>query len=248
MVRSGTTLIEQILASHPRVFGAGELSDLGKLAINVKAPSSASLAFPEVVGALPDEALRQLGTAYLDAVEAAAPDGARTGARMGGRITDKMPGNFPFVGLIHLVLPNARIIHMRRDPIDTCLSCFSILFTNGHLYSYDLAELGHYYRAYEVLMEHWRQVLPAGVMLEVRYENVVADVEREARRVVAHCGLEWDDACLTFYETQRTVRTASALQVRRPIYGTSVGRWRPSAHQLRPLIEALNPGGSDATV
>jgi Sulfotransferase family len=223
-LRSGTTLIEQILASHPKMFGAGELRHLSLLAASLPG-------FPEIVPYLSAERLRQLGTSYVDAVGAMAPDAER--------VTDKMPGNFALAGLIHLALPNARIIHMRRDPIDTCLSCFSILFTNGQPYSYDLAELGRYYRAYEELMEHWRSVLPAGVMLEVRYEDVVSDLEQQARRVVAHCGLEWDDACLGFHEARRTVRTASAAQVREPIYRSSMGRWRPYKELLRPLITEL---------
>ena len=230
MPRSGTTLVEQILASHPKVFGAGELSEFSKAVTSLGMPNGA-LSFPETVPGLSAEQLRQLGTSYLDAIEAAAP-----GAE---RITDKMPANFRFVGLIHLALPNARIIHMRRDPVDTCLSCFSLLFVGDLPYCYDLGELGRYYRAYQTLMEHWRQVLPAGVMLEVQYEEVVADVERQARQIVAYCGLEWDDACLAFYRTQRPIRTSSAAQVRQPIYRTSVGRWKPYRHLLQPLIKEL---------
>jgi tetratricopeptide (TPR) repeat protein len=236
MPRSGTTLVEQILASHPKVFGAGELREFSK-AMGILSPTGAAPAsFAEFAEALPGEKLHQLGTIYLNEVQAMAPWAVR--------ITDKMPGNFPFAGMIHLALPNARIIHMRRDPIDTCVSCFSMLFANGHPYSYDLAELGRYYRAYDAVMEHWRQVLPDGAMLEVRYEDVVADFETQARRVVSYCGLEWDDACLAFHATQRNVQTASATQVRRPIYRTSVGRWRPYEHLLRPLTAELVPGGA----
>jgi tetratricopeptide (TPR) repeat protein len=235
MPRSGTTLVEQILASHPKVFGAGELREfstaMGTLAPAPQTPAS----FAEFAAALPNEKLPELGAIYLNEVQAMAPWAAR--------ITDKMPGNFPFAGMIHLALPNARIVHVRRDPIDTCVSCFSMLFANGHPYSYDLAELGRYYRAYEAVMAHWRRVLPDGAMLEVRYEDVVADLETQARRVVSYCGLEWDDACLAFHATQRNVLTASATQVRRPIYRTSVGRWRPYEHLLRPLIAELFPGG-----
>ncbi len=230
MPRSGTTLVEQILASHPKVFGAGELAEFNKAAMSLSLPNGA-LSFPEAVPALSAGQLRELGTSYLDAVRAAAP-----GAE---RITDKMPANFSYVGLIHLALPNARIIHMRRDPVDTCLSCFSLQFAGDVPYCYDLGELGRYYRAYEMVMEHWRQVLPAGVMLEVRYEEVVADVERQARQMVAYCGLEWDDACLAFYKTQRPIRTASVTQVRQPIYRTSIGRWKPYQHLLPPLIKEL---------
>jgi hypothetical protein len=134
-----------------------------------------------------------------------------------------------------MALPNARIIHMRRDPIDTCLSCFSKRFSSEHAYTYDLVELGRYYRCYEALMEHWRHVLPQGAILDVHYEEVVADLESQARRMLAFCGLEWDDACLAFHKTERTVRTASATQVRQPIYKTSVGRWRPDPEWLTLL-------------
>ena len=146
------------------------------------------------------EQLRELGASYVAAIRDLAPKAER--------ITDKMPLNFRFAGLIHLALPHARIIHVRRDPIDTCLSCFSKLFAGDQPYSYDLAELGRFYRYYEALMEHWRRVLPPGVMLEVQYEEVTDDLEGQARRLVAHCGLEWDDACLSFHQTQRPVQTA----------------------------------------
>jgi hypothetical protein len=153
-----------------------------------------------------------------------------------------MPPNYLFVGPIHLALPNARIIHTRRDPVDTCLSCFSKLFA-GHLpHAYDLGELGRYYRAYARLMAHWREVLPPGVMLEVDYEDVVADLETAARRIVAHCGLDWHPGCLDFHLTDRPVRTASATAVRQPLYRGAVGRWRPYAPMLRPLLDALGLG------
>ena len=178
------------------------------------------------------EQLRELGASYVAAIRDLAPKAER--------ITDKMPLNFRFAGLIHLALPHARIIHVRRDPIDTCLSCFSKLFAGDQPYSYDLAELGRFYRYYEALMEHWRRVLPPDVMLEVQYEEVTDDLEGQARRLVAHCGLEWDDACLSFHQTQRPVQTLSAAEVRQPIYRTSVGRWRPYQRLLGPLLEALS--------
>jgi tetratricopeptide (TPR) repeat protein len=231
MPRSGTTLIEQILASHPRVFGAGELKVFGRAVAGLSRPDGARAPFPEAVSCMEGEQLRRLGEGYVATVRALAPNAER--------ITDKMPHNFQFAGLIHLVLPNARMIHARRDPIDTCLSCFSKLFGGDHSYCYDLAELGRYYRAYEALMAHWRKVLPPDVMLEVQYEEVTADLECQARRIVGHCGLEWEDACLLFHKNERPVRTASAVQVRQPIYRTSVGRWRPYEHLLGPLIEAL---------
>src|SRR5262249_5002996 len=145
-----------------------------------------------------------------------------------------------FAGLIHLALPNAKLIHVRRDPLDTCVSCFSHLFAATYLsYTYDLGELGRYYRGYEKLMTHWRRVLPQGVMLEVTYEELIADFAPQARRIIAHCGLAWDERCLAFHATQRPVRSASAAQVREPLYGNAVGRWRPYAAMLGPLREAL---------
>src|SRR5207247_1376263 len=154
--------------------------------------------FPEAVAAMSGEQLRRFGESYLKAIRRLAPTAER--------ITDKMPANFLQAGPIHLALPNARFIHARRDPCDTALSCFSILFADGQRYTYDLAELGRYYRGYLALMEHWRNVLPQGVMLEVQYEDVVGNLEAQARRILAHCGLEWDDRCLTFYRTERSVR------------------------------------------
>jgi Tfp pilus assembly protein PilF len=230
MPRSGTTLVEQILASHPQVFGAGELMDLPRLTGNLE-PAAGLAAFPEAVAVLSRERLGSLGDAYLD--------GLRTRAPSVERIVDKLPDNFLRVGLIHMALPGARIVHVRRDPVDTCLSCFSKLFTDELPYTYDLAELGRFYRAYEGLMEHWRQVLPPGVMLEVRYEDVVADLEGQARRIIDHCGLPWDARCLAFHLNRRLVRTASSVQVRRPLYASSVGRWCVFADLARPLLDAL---------
>jgi tetratricopeptide (TPR) repeat protein len=237
MPRSGTTLIEQILASHPKVFGSGERVEFAEAAASLRSPDTAATEFPEVVSALDGQQLREFGARYVTAIQRSAPDA--------WRITDKMPANYRLVGLINLALPNARIIHAHRDPLDTCLSCFSNLFARDHHpYCYDLTELGHVYRNYETLMAHWRRVLPAEVLLEVQYEEVVGDLEKQARRIVAHCGLEWDDRCLTFHQTKRPVQTLSTIQVRQPIYRSSIGRWRAYEQQLRPLIEALRADGS----
>jgi tetratricopeptide (TPR) repeat protein len=231
MPRSGSTLVEQILASHPKVFGAGELTYFEDALTGLGGADHGARSDPEAVASLTGDWLHQLGASYVERVKALAPAAER--------IVDKMPGNFRLAGLIHLALPNARIIHTVRDPIDVCLSCFSKLFTGDQPYTYDLGELGRYYCAYEALMAHWRRALPEGVMLEVQYEAVVADIEREARRIIAHCGLEWDDACLSFYKTRRIIRTASAAQARRPIYNSSVGRWQPYSGMIGPLLEAL---------
>ena len=231
MPRSGTTLIEQILASHPAVFGGGELDDFPAMASQLAGPGR-PLALPDDAGELSELQLRELGTAYLARIRAQAPDAER--------ITDKLPFNFFYAGLIHLALSGARIIHVRRDPVDTCLSCFGTNFAGDRQpFSYELGELGRYYRAYEAVMAHWRRVLPPGVMLEVTYEDVVDDLEGQAHRLVAHCGLAWDPACLAFHAARRPVRTASAVQVRQPIYRSSVARWRPYAHLLTPLFDAL---------
>jgi tetratricopeptide (TPR) repeat protein len=231
MPRSGTTLIEQILASHSQVFGAGELEDLEQVVAALRGGNAAQAAFPEIVVELSGEALRQVASNYLERITRASP-----GVQ---RIVDKMPMNFRFIGMIYLTLPNARVIHVRRDPMDTCFSCYSLLFTGTHHYDYDLAELGRYYRAYETLMNHWRNVLPHGFMHEVRYEDVVDDLEGQARKIIDYCGLGWEASCLRFYETQRPVLTGSAGQVRQPIYRDSIGRWRPYQRMLQPLIEAL---------
>jgi hypothetical protein len=155
-----------------------------------------------------------------------------------------MPGNFFWTGLIHLAFPNAAIIHTVRDPLDTCVSCFSKLFTEDHPYAYDLGELGRFYRRYEALMAHWHAVLPQGRILDVRYEEVVTDIETQARRIIAHCGLDWDKRCLDFHSHDRPVRTASLAQVRQPLYATAVGRARAYDEYLGPLKDALATSAS----
>ena len=227
MPRSGTTLIEQILASHPLVFGGDELTDFGLGVVGSYDPEP----LPFDVAGLSAEDLKRLGSIYIDRVRPKAPDAHR--------ITDKRPENFRFAGLIHLVLPNARIIHVRRDPLDTCVSCFSLFPPATFRFTYDLAELGRYYRAYETLMAHWREVIPQSAFIEVQYEDVVANLEEQARRIVDFCGLEWDPRCLEFHKTDRSVRTASLTQVRQPLYTSSVGRWRRYESHLQPLFDAL---------
>ena len=227
MPRSGTTLVEQVLASHPRVFGAGECDHL----FDLVASGHAGRPFPFDVASLSSEALCGLGRRYLERLRSHAPEA--------DRITDKLMINFRFVGLIHLALPKARIIHVRRDPVDTCFSCYTRLFPQGVEFGFDLGELGRHYRAYEALMAHWRRVLPQGAMLETRYEDLVTDFEAEARRIVDYCALEWDERCLRFHETKRDIYTASVQQVRRPLFKSSVGRSRPYREKLRPLLDAL---------
>jgi tetratricopeptide (TPR) repeat protein len=223
MPRSGTTLVEQILASHPMVHGAGELKRLQALAGGN---------FPTAVPDLSAAQLRALGEAYLAHVAPMA---------MGRRhVIDKMPSNFAHAGLIRLVLPDARIIHCRRDPVDTCLSCYTKLFAGEQAFAYDQAELGRFHRSYQALMAHWRAVLPASHFVEFDYEAVVDDLEREARRMLEFLGLKWDARVLRFHEAERPVRTASVSQVRQPIYRSSAGRWRKHAAHLQPLLAALD--------
>jgi Flp pilus assembly protein TadD len=233
MTRSGTTLIEQILASHPDVFGGGELPLLDQVAGSIRHLLPGAPAFPEMMLKMSPAHYRALGALYLDRIARRAPTAKR--------ITDKMTVNFLFIGLIHLVLPNATIIHAVRDPADTCVSCFATHFANGNEHTYDLAELGRYWRQYRELMAHWHDMLPPGRILDVPYEELVSDPEAASRRIVAHCGLPWDPRCLDFHRTQRPVRTASAAQVRKPIYQNSVGRWRKYEAFLAPLFEALGP-------
>jgi tetratricopeptide (TPR) repeat protein len=231
MPRSGSTLVEQVLASHPRVRATGETDHWARALGTLELECGQRLGAPEALSQLSPDQFRRLGELYLGQVGVAA-DRAE-------RIVNKTLENFRFLGAIHLALPGARIIHTRRDPLDTCLSCFSKLFGDSLPYTYDLGELGRYYRAYEQLMAHWRAMLPEGVLLEVQYEDVIADLEGQARRILAHCGLDWDAGCLDFHQSGRWVHTASAAQVRRPIYASSIGRWRTYESHLKPLLDAL---------
>ena len=224
MPRSGTTLIEQILASHPHIHGAGELKYLSRIIDD-------NGGIPAAMSAMTGEKLAAMGAAYVEKVSALS-QGKR-------HVVDKMPANFMHAGLIHLMLPHAKIIHSRRNPVDTCLSCYSKLFGGEQSFSYNLEELGRFHVDYQTLMAHWRKVLPDSHFIEVDYEDVVGDIEAQARRMLEFIGLQWDPACLEFYKTERSVRTASVNQVRKPVYTSSTGRWRPHAHNLKPLLKAL---------
>jgi tetratricopeptide (TPR) repeat protein len=229
MPRSGTTLVEQMLASHPKVRAGGELSLLRDLALDVVERVPAGLAKPT------GDELGRIGDSYVSGLRDLLGDLLGDGAYA----TDKMPRNFELLGLIAEALPKARIVHCRRDSLDTCLSCYTLDFAGSQRFSNDLADLGRAYRLYERLMDHWRAVLPEGRMIEVAYEDLVAEPRAQAERLLAHCGLEWDEACLTFHETRRAIRTASAEQARRPIYASSIGRWKKFEAQLGPLRERL---------
>jgi len=224
MPRSGTTLVEQIISTHPDVGAAGEISAMNDLVRRIGD-------FPESARALDDGGFARAGQDYVSKLRTHAPSAAQ--------ITDKTPSNMYMIGLIHLMLPNATVVHVRRDPVDTCFSCYSKLFTREMGQTYDLASLGRYYQAYHDLMRHWDEALPEGRLLSVRYEDVVADIEGQARRLLAHCGLPWDERVLAFHESGRAVSTASASQVRQPIYNTSVARWRRYEAHLGPLLETL---------
>jgi len=229
MPRSGTSLVEQILASHPAVAGAGELPVLSEVVGHGFVPED----WRTLDEARIRTGLRDMGEHYLRRM---APLGA--GRR---RLTDKSMGIFRYAGLIHLMLPGARFIHCRRDPVDTCFSCYTKNFSGEQFFAYDLHELGTFHRAHAELMAHWHNVMPAECVLAVDYEALVDDLEGQARRLVAFCGLEWDAACLDFHRTQRRVATASVNQVRRPIYRSSVGRWQAYERHLGPLLAALGP-------
>ena len=233
MPRSGTSLLEQILSSHPDIYGAGELKILGSVLDNIQyGHNRINLNEPEAFFAYEENASwERRGQRYVDRIQ-------RLADKPYLRIVDKMPGNFTMVGMIAAILPKAKIIHSQRHPVETCLSCYRIHFAEGQLWSYNLRELGRYYKRYWNLMKHWRQEFP-DVMLEVRYEDNVADVEGQARKIIDYLGLDWDENCLNFYNTDRPVKTASASQVRKPIYTTSTNRWRKYEKYLGPLLEEL---------
>jgi len=248
MPRSGTTLCEQIIASHPKAFGAGELKLLHRVldGISVNGNRIQTSADPGVIPTyIPGVDLncaqlgfRERGERYVQAITALAASGGKPDAL---RVVDKMPGNYFWTGLIPFVLPEAKIIHTRRHPMDTCLSNYRIFFPDGMPWSYDLRNLGKCYRLYHEHMLHWESNMPEGALLSLVYEETVGDLERMARKVIDHIGLEWDEACLKFYETERSVKTASLGQVRQPIYTTSVGRWRKYEKYLKPLLDEIGP-------
>lgn len=237
MPRSGTSLIEQILATHPEVYGAGETTYL--LDEMVAACRNTPFGVPEGLFHLSADGLAGIAERYIARMKVQA---GKTGRADAAVMTDKMPHNFRYVGLIARLWPEAVIIHTRRHPIDVCLSCFQQFFAEGNPYAYDLQDLGHYYSAYENLMAFWRKRLP-GRMIEVDYEGLVGDRENAIRRLLELCGLPWDDRCLEFHRSTRGVDTASAAQVRRPIYQSSVERWRRYESQLTPLRELLIANG-----
>jgi tetratricopeptide (TPR) repeat protein len=239
MPRSGTTLVEQIISSHPDVYGAGELDYLTKILQQVQTFQTGedgeviktSLSFPQNLTHLSPELLIKYGSQYIESVKALAPNAKR--------ITDKMPVNYLLMGLIPLILPNAKIIHVKRNPIDTCLSCFTRLFNRHQNATYELEDLALHYQNYLRIMEHWRKVMSANQFIEVQYEDLVNNTEGEARRIIKYCALKWDRRCLDFYKNERSVRTASVTQVRQPVYQSSIERWKMYEKHLEPLLNIL---------
>jgi tetratricopeptide (TPR) repeat protein len=230
MPRSGTSLVEQILASHPDVFGGGELHSMNRLVAKLPETLGVTTPYPDCARELRQPVLNTLAGGYIEDLI------RRSGG--GTLVTDKMPNNFWHLGLIDLLFPGAHIIHCLRDPMDTCLSCWFLSFGGDHPYAYDFPSLGDYYRKYLRLMRHWREVIRLPVF-DVRYEELVTDQESMTRRLLEFCGLPWNDACLKFHESGRTVSTASSDQVRKPLYKSSIGRWKHYATHLGELESAL---------
>ncbi|MDX1433916.1 MAG: tetratricopeptide repeat protein [Gammaproteobacteria bacterium] len=237
MPRSGTTLVEQIVASHPLVHGGDEITVLSDLIERAEPRLGRPPGYPECIAALDRELAEEITSAYLDYLDTLDRDALR--------VTDKMPSNFFHLGTIAILLPRARIIHCRRDPMDVCLSNYVQRFAEGHYFSYDLTDTARYYLGYERLMAHWREVLPTR-MHEVRYEELVDDQERVSRELIDYLGLDWDPRCLAFHETERAVRTASNWQVRQPMYRGSKRRWTKYAAHLGELERALGLADSRA--
>jgi tetratricopeptide (TPR) repeat protein len=230
MMRSGTSLVEQIIASHPRAFGGGERQEIPSLVQKLPFMPGVSGDYPGCLAALTPEMVHEMRKAYASFTESL-PAGVDV-------FTDKMTANFLHLIFIRLLFPEARIIHCVRNPLDTCLSIYSLEFTGYHDYAYDLSSLGKYYREYDRLMRHYRDEVGFS-MLEVSYEDLVNDVEAWSRKIIAYCGLEWNDRCLYYYESDRVARTASYDQVRQPIYKDSLGRWKNYEPHLKPLLDEL---------
>ena len=230
--RAGSTLLEQILSSHSRVDGTLELPNILSLSqqLRRRGRSGTEPDYPGILAALSDEELHQFGQQYID--------DTRIHRRSAPFFVDKMPNNFRHIGLIHLILPNAKIIDARRHPMACGFSGYKQLFAEGQQFTYDLADLGQYYRNYVELMDHWDAVLP-GKVLRVQYENVVGDLETQVRRILDHCGLEFEPGCLSFHRTDRAVRTPSSEQVRQPIFTSGLDYWRNYEPWLDPLKDAL---------
>jgi len=231
MPRSGTSLVEQILASHPDIFGSGEIQDINSISLNLKKHNADNMEYPLSMTSIAQDILNGMGKTYINKLENLAP-----GA---DRIINKMPLNFWHLGLIACMFSGAKIIHCRRDPLDTCLSCYFQNFTNGQDYAFDLDDLGHFYRLYSEMMDHWSSVLPLTI-IEFNYEDLVTRTETVTREILTLLGLEWDEKCAQSHENKRVVETASRWQVRQPVYQSSTKRWKRYDRHLGPLKQALS--------
>jgi tetratricopeptide (TPR) repeat protein len=230
--RSGSTLIEQILASHSQVDATHELGDLSRVMQARHRKSRKRERFPDTLADLSREDWGEAGREYLGRTEIHRGNAAF--------FVDKNPNNFMFAGFLKIAIPNAKIIDARRHPLDSCFGSYKQLFAMGQPFTYDLTEIGEYYLQYRRLMAHWHKVIP-GFVLEVHYEQVVADLETEVRQILAFCGLPFEESCLRFHETERAVKTASSEQVRQPIYSSSVNLWRNYEDHLETLVHILEP-------
>ena len=231
--RSGSTLIEQILASHSQVEGTSELPYLGRVVTSLNRNRADGINYPKATQELGEKQFKALGQDYLDLAEL-----HRTEKKP--RFIDKMPNNIPSIGFLHLILPNAKIIDARRYPLDSCFSCYRQLFARGQTFTYDLTDIGEYFLQYQRMMDHWHEVLP-GRVLTVQYEDMVTDFDNQVRRLLEYCELRWEDACINFHQTERPIRTASSEQVRQPIYSKSINYWKNYEQYLGELVEVLDP-------
>lgn len=231
MPRSGSTLVEQIVSSHPQACGAGEIKEFSRRLNGLRSRFPSLPKYPQLAVKMNQAHYKLVTEGYLSTLKS-----------LGGgadRVTDKLLTNYYFVGMLHVMFPNAKFIHTKRNPVDTCLSAYTKLFKDDMPHSYDFGELGRYYRKYEELMAHWDAVLPPGVLKTVIYEEVVDNLEGSARGLLDFLGLPWDPACLAFHESNRPVKTASVMQVRKPVYRSSVEKWRNYGSRLQPLLDAL---------
>ena len=231
MPRSGSTLVEQILASHSQVEGTSELPDLGRIAESIGRYRTDGVRFPEALRDLRDRDLDAYGKEYIEASR-------RHRLTDKPFFTDKLPNNFPLVGFAHLILPNCKVINARRHPFDSCLGNYKQLYGRGQNFTYDMLDLAHYYRQYDAMIKHWHEVLP-GKVLDVHYEETVTNLEDQVRRILEHCDLPFEEGCVRFYETERAVKTASSEQVRQPIYTGALGKWRRYEQHLDLWKEQL---------
>ena len=230
--RSGSTLIEQILASHSQVEGTRELPDISLLGRRLTKSKPPGIKYPDAVKHMTDEEKIEYGESYLKTSKRYRTDKPR--------FIDKMPNNFAHIGFIKTILPNAKIINAKRHPLDSCVSSFKQLFYKGQSWSYDLFEIGEYYLEYERMMDHWHSLYP-GEIYDIQYENIVNNQEDESRALIEYCGLDWEDSCLRFYENKRSVNTASSEQVRQPIYKGAMYAWKNYESEIGALKDILEP-------